>query len=263
MTLLLTWLFPCGIIMGADSIATYRDRETGEIRAFSTGIQKVFPIPKIHSGVSFWGNAQVGLIDIEEWMPKFISEREDDYDTIHDFSIILRDEISRYTLRITSAPGTHEYRYGNRGIHLAGHVLHNKRMVPTFYHIHNGQSETTPGIDPGVVNANHDRPPESVLLDWRKHMIPYTRNGDFLRFAQLFDSLYTNISNLRVQGRSIQFPEPSKYESEIEAYSDFVRFWIRLTRDIYAMSDMPEIIGGEITILAIKPDGECHLSSRA
>lgn len=262
MTLLLTWLFPFAIIMGADSAATYRNPETGEITDILTGIQKVFHIPKINAGISCWGNARVGDENLDTWLPRFIQDNEDSYESINDFSLLLQDEIRHYTPEITAQEGTYEYRYGNRGFHLSGFVKYQEKNVPTFYHIHNGQSEAFRDINPRIVNANHDRPPQSVINDWAQNKIPYTRNGDFLRFAQLFDALFGAINNLKVNNKPISFPEPSKFDNIIEAFSEFVRFWIRLTRDIYALSNLAEIIGGNISILAISPSGEVIITTK-
>ena len=196
MTLLLTWLFPFAIIIGADSAATLRNPVTGQITDIITDIRKVFEIPKINAGISCWGNAKVGAETLETWLPEFIEGQEDSYESIDDFAILLQDEIRQYTPEITAPVGSYEYRYGNRGFHLAGFVDYQEKNIPTFYHIHNGLSEVIQNINPRIVNANHDRPPQSVLKDWAQEKIPYTRKGDFIRFSRLFDVLYSTISNL-------------------------------------------------------------------
>jgi hypothetical protein len=38
------------------------------------------------------------------------------------------------------------------------------------------------------------------------------------------------------------------FANPLEAYTESVRFWIR---DVYALSNLPAIIGGEITVLSI------------
>lgn len=262
MTLLLTWMFPFGIVMGADSAMTVRNPETGHITEIRNNIQKIFEIPKIKAGISCWGNARVGDEELERWLPQFIEEHESDYHDIHDIAILLQNEIRKYTPPITAPEESSELRYGNRGFHLAGYTEFKGKLAPTFYHIHNGKSEFFTDIDPRIVNANNDRPPSLILDNWKNDTIPYTRNGDFFRFAQIFDSLFDAINKLKVNNQPLRFPEPSKFKDRLEAFSEFVRFWIRLTRDVYALSNAPEIIGGEIRTLTISPEGVMIFTSK-
>lgn len=168
---------------------------------------------------------------------------------------------------ITEPEGSLAYRYGKRGFHLAGFVEYEGNPVPTLYHIHNGQSETTPDINPRIINANYDLPPERVLEFFAHSAFPYLRNGDFFLYADLFDSLQGAFGNFRnllrdVYDEPFHFPDPSKFSSVAEAYSEFVRFWIRLVRDVYALSNVPETIGGEISVLSIFPNGETAYSKK-
>ena len=66
----------------------------------------------------------------------------------------------------------------------------------------------------------------------------------------------------QVYDQPFLFPDPSKFSNNIEAYSEFVRFWIRLVRDVYALSNVPETIGGEISVLSISPNGETRFSKK-
>ena len=90
---------------------------------------------------------------------------------------------------ITAPEGTNEYRYGNRGFHLAGYTEYGGNQVPTFYQIHNGQSEVYPEINPRIINANQDLPPQEVLDLFAKNLAPHVRNGDFIFYAILFNTL--------------------------------------------------------------------------
>ncbi|MHA1972652.1 MAG: hypothetical protein ACTSW1_06660 [Candidatus Hodarchaeales archaeon] len=261
MTLILTWLFPFGIVMGADSALTLRNPHTYEITGIET-VQKIYHIPKINAGISCWGNGKVGEIPIETYLPAFIEERENEYSNIDEFATILKEDVSNYTPEITASVNSYEYRYGNRGFHLAGFVDYNGTQVPSFYHIHNGVSETYSNINPRILNANHDWPPNKVFKDFNDGIIPNIRNGDFLRYAQLFDSLWKTFQQLKVAGSPVNIPSINKFGDLLLAYSEFVRFWIRLTRDVYALSDLPEIIGGNISILSLKPNGGFSCDSK-
>ncbi|MCJ7559258.1 hypothetical protein MUO79_01405 [Candidatus Bathyarchaeota archaeon] len=231
-----------------------------------TGGRKIFPIPKIHAGLSFWGDAIIGNSTTFEWISNFIYSRENQYNDIHDFAILLQNELRTVVPELTEAEGTREYRYGKRGFHLAGFVKHEGQSVPTFYHIHNGQSETTPNINPRIINANHDKPPQKILEHFSRSEVPYVRNGDFFLYAELFDKLYSSFKKwsgeLTIDGRPFVFPDSKKFVTALDAFSEFVRFWIRLVRDVYALSNLPEIIGGDISVLSISPSGETDFSVR-
>lgn len=264
MTLVLTWLFPIGIVMGADSAITYPDAfvtgANGRRRPrILTDCTKVFPIPKINAGISFWGKSVGNSTDV--WLSEFITSREEEYNNISEFAVLLQNELRRLVPRITAPENSREHRYGNRGFHLAGYVDYNGENIPTFYHIHNGRSEVYPTIDPRIVNANQDFPPEKISRLFLQHRAPHVRNGAFFLYSRLFNDLLPLINDLNDR-LNIRFPDPNKFTTPLEAYSEFVRFWIRLTRDIFALSNLPEIIGGDISVLSISPTGETNFTKK-
>lgn len=268
MTLILTWLFHEGIVMGTDSAVTRTiPSPSGEsVRRILTGYRKVYHIPKTNAGISCWGKGKVEDYPLDVWLPDFIYSHEEDYDNIHEFAISLQDKLGDAVPELTDPEGSYHYRYGDRGFHLAGYVDYQGKPVPTVYHIHNGQSETNPEINPRKINANNDLPPHEVLDLFSKNKAPHVRNGDFRLYAIIFDRL-TGLfcefyKSSRESSRPFIFPDPRKFESILNGNSEFVRFWIRLVRDVYALSNMPEIIGGDISILSIAPTGESKYSIR-
>jgi len=268
MTLILTWLFHEGIIMGTDSAVTQTvPSPSGRgMRRILTGYRKVYKIPKINAGISCWGSGTVGDYRLDIWLPDFIESRASEYDSVDSFATLLQSELRDLVPELTAEVDSHEYRYGSRGFHLAGHVEYKGRIVPTFYHIHNGQSEVFDTINPRIINANHDLPPDEVLKLFRKNMAPHVRNGDFQFYSIIFNNL-TSLFNefykkIRINGRPFIFPDIPKFEDPLDGYSEFVRFWIRLVRDVYALSSMPEIIGGDISTLRITPTGEMKISTK-
>lgn len=272
MTLILTWVFPFGIFMGADSAISYNtyltETDGRRSKRILYGGTKIIRVPKINAGISYWGIGCVGNETTDVWLSNFIFSHRDDYDNIGDFAVLLQNVLREIIHEeITEPEGSLEYRYGKRGFHLAGFMEYRGNPVPTFYHIHNGQSETTPNINPREINANYDLPPARVLDLFSDSRIPHVRNGDFPLYAQLFDSLMGAFGDFRnllgqVHNQPFLFPDPSKFSDNIEAYSEFVRFWIRLVRDVYALSNVPETIGGEISVLSISPNGETRYSKK-
>lgn len=271
MTLILTWLFPFGIIMGADSAITYNtyitEPDGRQRERILTGGTKILRIPKIKAGISYWGDAIIDDKTTDVWLSDFIFSHKEDYNSISDFANLLQNELRELVEELTEPEGSEEYRYGKRGFHLAGYVEHEGRQVPTFYHIHNGQSETAQGINPRIINANYDLPPERVAELFSHSAYPYVRNGDFLLYTKIFDNLRRAFGDFGTALRQaynspFHFPDPSKFSDNIEAFSEFVRFWIRLVRDVYALSNVPETIGGEISVLSISPNGETRYSKK-
>jgi hypothetical protein len=271
MTLILTWLFPFGICMGADSAISYNSYITEpsgrKRRRILTGGTKTLWIPKIRAGISYWGEGNIDNVTTDVWLSDFIFSHEDQYDNINDFATLLQDELRKLVPEITEPEGSLEYRYGKRGFHLAGFIEHEGKPIPTFYHIHNGQSETTSNINPRITNANYDLPPEKVLKHFPKSEFPCVANGEFYMYKILFDNLQTAFGQFgdllrKASGSPFIFPDPTKFSDRLEACSEFARFWIRLVRDVYALSNLPEIIGGDISVLSISPSGETKFSRR-
>ena len=146
-------------------------------------------IPKINAGISFWGEGKIGRDTTDVWLSDFIYTRRDDYNDIHDFGILLQDELRKLVGELEESEDSPEYRWGKRGFHLAGFIQHEGKSVPTFYHIHNGLSETTPRINPRIINANHDLPPERVLRHFSKNESPNVTNGELHLYRILFENL--------------------------------------------------------------------------
>jgi len=254
--------------MGADSAVTQTIPSPSgqEMIKILTNYRKIYKIPKINAGISCWGTGTVGRYRLDVWLPNFIKSKENEYDSIDSFALLLQNELRELVPELSAQENSYEYRYGNRGFHLAGYVEYKGQNVPTFYHIHNGQSEIYKNINPRIINANHDLPPDEVIRLFSKNMAPHVRNGDF----QLYSIIFNNLTNLfdefykkiRIGGRPFVFPDIPKFEDPLDGYSEFVRFWIRLVRDIYALSSMPEIIGGDISTLRITPTDEMKIITK-
>jgi len=113
---------------------------------------------------------------------------------------------------------------------------------------------------------NARAPPQEVLDLFAKNLAPHVRNGDFMFYSILFNALsdlFTQFyKRMRIDDTPFVFPNIPEFEEPLEGYSEFVRFWIRLVRDVYALSNVPEVIGGNISILSIAPDGVMKLTSK-
>jgi hypothetical protein len=232
-----------------------------------TGGTKTLWIPKIKAGISYWGEANIDNTTTDVWLSDFVYSHRDHYNNIGDFATLLQNELRKFVPEITESKDSMEYRYGKRGFHLAGFIEHAGKPVPTLYHIHNGQSETDTKINPRIINANLDLPPEKVLAHFSESEFPYLINGDFFLCATMFDNLQVAFGGFgslleKITGSPFVFPDLRKFANPLDGYSEFTRFWIRLVRDVYGLSNLPESIGGDILILSISPTGEAKFSRR-
>jgi len=247
MTLILTEISEFGIAMAADtaiSIPTLSPANRTYFWRVYYGATKLRPIPKLRAGISYWGQQRIGYrddMDTDVWLLNFIRSNENRYATLDDFAILLQNELRQNVSEITDEE---DLRYGTIGFHLAGYVEREGQRLPAFYHIHNGQSERFQNINPRIVNANLDFPPQPSPTR------PYiTRNGDFQTvYAPFFEIMNALLNHLESTG--VQIPPPS-----LQGRAEFLAFQIRAVRDLYRLSNLLPHIGGEIVTLTISPQG--------
>jgi hypothetical protein len=257
MTLILTELSQYGIAMVADSaltVPTLLPRERQYIYRVYFGVTKLRPVPKLQSGISFWGEGKIGDIDTDVWLSDFINRTETNYKSLTDFTSLLRDELRENIKPITDPQNL---RYGTIGFHVAGYVDHKGNRVPTFWHVHNGQSEVYDNIDPTIVNANNDLPPDVVQQyitdistkgneDWQS-----IRNGDFLTVYAPFIAVMNALQDYLKKNAKVNIPTKS-----LKGRAEYLAFQVRTIRDLYALSeDLLPSIGGNVAVLTIAPTG--------
>jgi hypothetical protein len=251
MTLILTEISDIGIAMAADSAITVpitRPDGTTVYRVL-TGVHKLQVVDKLNAGISIWGLGQIGNMDTDIWLQDFINDQRENYNTLNEFAVLLQNELRNRIPQINFR----ERPLGTIGFHLAGFVDHLNRPTATFYHIHNGISQTlcTRGItvDPAIVNANHDLPPDIVyeLLSSGRHAV--IRNGDIAVFAPFIEHLGVFFESLSQHGLTI--PDSRNLLERAE----WLKFEIRTMSEIYRFSNLHlPTIGGKIDTLLITSD---------
>jgi len=92
MTLLLTAVTPEGIVLGADSALTFR--ELGD-QINVVGFNKIFPVSRLHMGISVAGGARIGPAGTNSWIstwlrkyalrngPKFLDSKINEISAVH------------------------------------------------------------------------------------------------------------------------------------------------------------------------------------
>lgn len=257
MTLILTEISRYGITMAADSallVPTLLPVERQFIRRVYFGVTKLRPIPKLQAGISFWGDGKIGDIDTDLWLSDIIMRNEPNYNSIEEFAKLLCAQLREQVKPIADPK---ELRYGTVGFHVAGYVDVNGDRLPTFWHIHNGQSERYHDIDPKTVNANNDLPPDfaqqcvDAVSKVGNEKWPLIRNGDFLTiYAPFIEVMKSLCDYLRTQNK-VTIPTRT-----LKGRAEFLAFQIRTIRDLYDMSeDLLPSIGGNVATLTILPDG--------
>jgi len=140
---------------------------------------------------------------------------------------------------------------------LSGFVSYKGQNTPTFWHIHNGQSETYKDIDPTIINANNDLSPEktSKILDRITKLgnenWPIVRNGDIQTVYIPFFNIMGWLLGFLKSHEDIQISTET-----LQGRVEFLAFQIRTMRDLYRLSKelLPQI-GGEIVTLTISSEG--------
>lgn len=250
MTLIITELSPAGIAMVADSAITHF--EGGEVRRI-TYATKLHVIPYLNAGISTWGLAEIDGLSTSEWLQNFIRSQEALSRDLNAFALELARNLNAHFPR-NDAGQPH------LGFHLAGYVHSNGERIPSFYHIHRGDSQVLASrgvqVDSSLFNANHDLPP--VVFRTQQNLITrqnntamfiyHTRNGDIGPYVEAFRRLGDFFNTMRHFG--IHVPGRPGIDARVE----FLRFQVEMMEQIYRLSNLQPTIGGDINGLIIAPD---------
>ena len=274
MTLIITELhrfgYERGIVMAADTAQTVESKASNgviEDRAFF-GLTKLLPVPvpKLNAGLSYWGWARMppssnSGVWMDWWLKHFLVSKMGDYNSISELAELLEKELRKLVPPLTDEEIKIGEGENSGGIHLAGFITEGKEAVPCFWHIHNGLSQVLPKkkIDPHIVNANYDCPPEKYLEHEREGKGYQTTNGDYEPYARFFRKyLSTYLRELNSEmGYVIPIPA-------IDFAADFLRTQIKFISGLYAVGGIVDRgsikrltrgIGGNVTTLAITKDG--------
>lgn len=255
MTLILTEITQLGIAMAADSAVTSTVplAENRSITRVLTGVQKLQRIPRINAGISCWGQGNIGSLPTDVWLNDFIRSQESQYNSLEEFAQLLERKLRREIPPLLD-PSDIELRLGTAGFHLAGISEYNGRNYPDFWHIHNGRSERLEErdieINPYIINANHDIPPE-VMASLPQNALQLTRNGDIQIYAQIFDVLNLFFRNVEENfGVALGLTRPI-----LSDRCNWLKFQIEFISNLYNYSNVLPSIGGNISILWISTDG--------
>lgn len=260
MTLILTEISNFGIAMAADSAVTEKIvKPNGNIiYRVLTGVRKLQVIDKLNAGISVWGEGMINNTPTDIWLEDFIDGQRANYNSLNDFALLLQNELRLHIASIN----VRNNRLGTIGFHLAGFVGYQGNPTPTFYHIHNGISQALSArgitVNPAIINANHDLPPNIAQQIIASGVAYITRNGDFTTYAQLFDHLNTFLQNL-FQYRNLTIP----HSRNLMERAEWLRFQIRTMSELYMLSSLHlPTIGGKIGTLLITPSGvdKCGLA---
>lgn len=260
MTLILTELSHFGIAMAADSAVTIRtSRPNGTIvYKVLTGVRKLQVIDSLNAGISVWGMGQIDNMDTDLWLQDFINDQRHNYGTLHEFAILLQNELRRLVQPIVTEANP----LGSVGFHLAGFVDYTNEPTPTFYHIHNGESQVLRArgieVNPAIVNANHDLPPEIVSQLLSSGRAAIMRNGDIQIFAPFIQHLGEFFGRLSERGLTIP------HSRNLMERAEWLKFEIRTMSEIYRFSNLHlPTIGGKIDTLLLTPEGvdRCGLTT--
>lgn len=274
MTLIITELSHFGIAMAADTAETVNSRNIRgliEDRAFF-GLTKLLHIQKLQAGISYWGWAKMppsseSGVWVDWWLRAFLAENINNYNTIEDLAKLLEKELQKIVPPLSETE-LELMPYGNGGMHLAGFVDKDGKKTPCFWHIHNGASQALPEkkLDPCIVNAKYDCPPNKFLQIQKMGATYVTTNGDIEAWARFFRKYFKEYLDELRKEMKIVIPLPT-----IDFRAEFWRAQIRFISEVYGMGgilkegtihQMARGIGGEVTTLTITVDGIHNYQTR-
>lgn len=248
MTLLLTWVAPDGIVMGADSAITFTDAQD-KTRMTLADAYKIVPYDRegLRFGVSFFGLAKIASQWTTNWLREYVTKCRAPK-TIYDFAQQLAADLNALGLK------------GNDtlGMHIAGWEIvarTNEGIEPRFFEVANSASQRYFSVE--------DILGKEVLADIRKY-----RAGDRSVYPMRFgsagvpESFSTEwIANffLPVQTRmlGVQVPQP-----DITSVSEYVRFLIGMVADLQRVARQHATVNRPIETFILFPDLKSIISTR-
>jgi hypothetical protein len=256
-----------GIAMASDTAITHNCRTVDGLiddRAFF-GLIKLLPVQKLNAGISYWGWAKMppsseSGVWMDWWLKNFLVSKWGDYNSIPELAVLLERELRKIVPPLSEEELKASDGIGNGGIHLTGFVEYGKDKVPCFWHIHNGISQVLGDkIDPHIVNANYDCPPQKYLGHELKGEMYQTRNGDYESYARFFDKHLSDYCRelYSVEGYIVPIPT-------VDFAADFLRIQIKFISGIYSVAGIKDRgsikrlargIGGNVTTLTISKNG--------
>jgi len=136
--------------MVADNAITISCSEpdgTVQDRSFK-GLRKLVPISKIQAGLSYWGWANFPPDDnisqdilVDRWIQNLLITKNDEFNSIDELAQLLEREL-RKVVPTLSSQELENTPLGTGGIHLVGYVEYEGKLRPSFWHIHNGLSQS-------------------------------------------------------------------------------------------------------------------------
>jgi hypothetical protein len=223
------------------------------------GVHKLQVIEKLNAGISVWGMGAIPPSNTQTdiWLQDFINNQIANYNSLSDFATLLQNELRRHISQIN----VNNNPLGTIGFHLAGYVNYNGSPTPTLYHIHNGISTTLSSrgiqINPAIVNANHDIPPNLAQQYLSQGIVPLYRNGDWTTYANFFNHVGQFLQGLSQQGLTIP------HSRDLRERAEWLKFQIKTMSELYRLSNLHlPTIGGKIDTLLITPNGidDCGLT---
>lgn len=265
MTLVITELSPIGIVMAADSTITKFDPTTRKIiETDQRGWEKLLRVPSIKAAISYWG--MVGAITQKQfdlWLKENVISKENYYD-LPSFADYLAKALNDACQNKPLQSGF------EIGIHVAGYSeWEDGQKRPVFFHVHNGHATTK------ISHEHENGQLKAVHLQWEaeprklfeKHQdfpkldktfeenlniqLYTTRNGEYFIYSIISQSLSEAIDYIN------HIPKLSipRNPDNLLSRKGYIHFSLQTIINIYRLSNMSKIVGGEVKSLAIGPEG--------
>lgn len=248
MTLVITRFADADIAMVADSMISYPNPITGDLGERRDYQQKLFKIPRIVAGASYWGS--IGQViryttfkTFAEWFRAYISVSNPQ--NLKQFAEDLADKLNSECKQKPLPQNA------SMGIHVAGYQQWNDGISrPTFYHVHNGHLHTE-WTNPEAPNLMGRDPTGRCILNDEG-----SAGAEEIARRRLIDGRILGRARVEPRGlfvAHLDFPNEQTTVPENEAVltrgyvtanGDYFRFSVRAQREEIAelrIADLPEI----------------------
>jgi hypothetical protein len=254
MTLLLTWVAPDGIVLGADSAVTWPRVANVPVMTLSDAY-KVIPFDRegIVFGVSFCGLAQINNRWTSEWLQAYVASCALPA-TIEDFAVRLADTLNGYALPAGQILAFHVAGWHSRG------ATRVEDVVPKFYEVSNLDRSTA---TLGRLFSAIDVLPPQFVAEIRQHRAgqsaQYPMHVGSAGFPAGFSSDYVAAILIPTLTRMVgaQIPQP-----HISSVAECVRLLIRLVADAFRVARQPAVVNAPVETLILFPEYHRAFSTR-
>ena len=222
--------------MVGDSAITRRGE--GPVRISDDGI-KVQYSARANIGFAIWGRCNLPDQRLDYWLRDFIEASVREGNSVEDVGVRLADGLNEQIARMAEPR--------RLGIHIAGF----RDGIPVLFHVHSGHLEEQPHELRLYRDYPDDKqiPPDEFEKLLARGVVFHLRNGYYVTFSALFDSMLHYIEGLR-ELLGVELPQPS-----IRGRLDFYKLLVRFVADTLKITARTQSVNDRLCCVAFDGGG--------